>query len=85
MRSYAINKKVANISGKNKKSDGMGELSPVRKTGLGILFLLASVFTLIALIDYDPLNYHVFPPSGDSPILGQIGIIVGRYAFALPP
>ena len=75
--------KVANISSKNKKSDGMGELSPVRRTGFGILCVILSIFTFVALIDYNPSNYHTFPPDGDSPLLGQFGIILGRYAFAV--
>ncbi len=61
----------------------MGELSPVRRTGFGILCVILSIFTFLALIDYNPSNYHTFPPDGDSPLLGQFGIILGRYAFAV--
>ena len=60
----------------------MGQLSPVKRTGWGILFGLFSLITTVAIIDYDPSNYHNFPPDGNSPLLGQVGIIIGRYAFA---
>ncbi len=73
---------MANVSSKSKESSGLSELTPVRKTSLGVIFGSLSLFTLIALIDYDPLNYHSFPPDGKIPLLGQTGIIAARYAFA---
>ena len=73
---------MANESVKNKQGSGLSQLSPVRRTGWGILFGLLSLITLIAIIDYDPSNYHSFPPDGSSPLLGQAGIILGRFAFA---
>ena len=73
---------MANESIKNKQGSGLSQLSPVRRTGWGILFGLLSLITLIAIIDYDPSNYHSFPPDGSSPLLGQAGIILGRFAFA---
>ncbi|MEK9772882.1 MAG: DNA translocase FtsK 4TM domain-containing protein [Opitutae bacterium] len=73
---------MANVTEKGKERSGLTQLSPVRKTGWGIFFSLLSLFVFVALWDYDPSNYHTFPPDGGSPLLGQTGIITGRYAFA---
>ena len=73
---------MANVSQKNKNGSGLARISPVRKPGWGILFALLAIISLIALIDYDPSNYHIFPPEGESPLIGQTGLIIGRYAFA---
>ena len=45
--------------------------------------MLTSFFILVSLIDYDPDNYHVYPPTGSSPLLGQVGIFVARYLFVI--
>ena len=73
---------MANVSQKNKNGSGLARISPVRKPGWGILFALLAIISLIALIDYDPSNYHIFPPEGESPLIGQTGLIIGRYAYA---
>ena len=74
---------MANVTGKSKEKSGLTQLSPVRKTGWGIIFALLCLLFLISLWDYDPSNYHTYPPDGDAPLLGQIGIITARYAFAI--
>lgn len=73
---------MANVSEKNKQGSGLSQLSVPRKTGWAIIFALVSVFILLALIDYDPSNFHSFPPEGTPPLLGKTGNIIARYAFA---
>ena len=41
------------------------------------LFFFA-ILTLVSLIDYDPVNLHTFPPSGDVPIFGRMGLHLAR-------
>ena len=74
---------MANVSGKAGKESGLAQLSPVKRVGWGLCFALLSLFMLISLIDYDPTNYHSYPPEGDAPLLGKAGIEIGRFTFAL--
>ena len=80
---YAIFKRVANVSEKTGKESGLTKLSPVKKGGWGIFLAALGIFILIALFDYDPSNYHVYPPAGEAPLLGKVGIELGRFAFVL--
>ena len=74
---------MANSSENIRPKTGLTPISPVRKTGLGLILAAFSIFSLISLIDYDPSNYHTYPPNGESPLMGQAGVIAGRYMFAL--
>ena len=74
---------MANVSKKKGSESGLAQLSPTKRTGWGILSGLMAVLTFISLIDYDPSNYHVFPQAGDAPMLGQVGIVIARYAYAI--
>lgn len=80
---YAKGNKVANVSSKIRKTNGLTELSPVKRTGWGCLFALLSLFCLVSIVDYDSSNYHTFPPEGSPPLLGQVGILIARYIFVL--
>ena len=42
-----------------------------------------AVIVIIALLNYDPQTYHVYPPEGTSPLLGQLGIFIARHLFGL--
>ena len=74
---------MANVSDKAGKESGLAQLSPVKRVGWGLFFALLSLFILISLLDYDPSNYHAYPPEGDAPLLGKVGIEIGRFTFAL--
>ena len=74
---------MANVSEKAGKESGLAQLSPVKRVGWGLFFALLSLFIFISLLDYDPSNYHAFPPEGDAPLLGKVGIEIGRFMFAL--
>ena len=80
---YAQNIIVANVSAKNKKGSGLSDLSPVQRKGWGVFLAILSLLSLISFIDYNPLNYHNFPPDGPAPILGQAGLLIARYVFAI--
>jgi S-DNA-T family DNA segregation ATPase FtsK/SpoIIIE len=82
-RYYAFFREVANSTKNSKGKGGLTQISPSRKTGLGVCFGIFSIITLVSLADYDPANFHMYPPSGDSPLMGQVGIVLARYTFAL--
>jgi len=62
---------------------GLGNLTPGKKPWLAIVSGIMGVLLLISLIDYNPSNYHSVPPSGSSPLLGKIGVVLARYLFGL--
>ena len=39
--------------------------------------------SLVALINYDPLSYHVHPPVDASPLLGKLGIFLARHLLGI--
>ena len=74
---------MANLTKKTIKESGIAQLSPVKKWGRGVFLAILCIFVLIALMDYDPSNYHEYPPSGDAPLLGVVGLEVARFIFVL--
>lgn len=74
---------MANVSAKNKKGSGLTDLSPVQRKGWGFFLAILSLLSLVSFIDYNPSNYHNFPPDGPAPVLGQVGLLIARYVFAL--
>lgn len=62
---------------------GLGNLTPGKKPWLAIVSGAMGVLLLIALIDYNPSNYHSVPPGGASPLLGKIGVVLARYLYGL--
>jgi S-DNA-T family DNA segregation ATPase FtsK/SpoIIIE len=62
---------------------GLGNLTPGKKPWLAIVSGIMGVLLLISLIDYNPSNYHSVPPSGSSPLLGKIGVVLARYLYGL--
>ena len=67
----------------SKSGKGLGNLTPSKKPWLAIVSGIVGVLLLISLIDYNPSNYHSVPPSGSSPLLGKIGVVLARYLFGL--
>jgi S-DNA-T family DNA segregation ATPase FtsK/SpoIIIE len=82
-RYYAFFREVANSSENSKGKSGLTQISPSRKPGLGIILGIFSIIALVSLLDYDPTNFHTHPPSGDPPLMGQVGVVLARYTFAL--
>ena len=74
---------MANVSAKNKKGSGLTDLSPVQRKGWGFFLAILSLLSLVSFIDYNPSNYHNFPPDGPAPILGQAGLLIARHLFAI--
>jgi len=72
---------VANVSKKTSTESGITQLSPVKNWGWGVFLAILCIFILIALLDYNPSNYHVYPPKGDAPLLGVVGLEVARFIF----
>ena len=62
---------------------GLGNLTPGKKPWLAIISGIMGVLLLISLVDYNPSNYHSVPPTGSSPLLGKIGVVVARYLYGL--
>jgi DNA segregation ATPase FtsK/SpoIIIE, S-DNA-T family len=67
----------------SKSGKGLGNLTPGKKPWLAIVSGIVGVLLLISLIDYNPANYHSVPPSGSSPLLGKIGVVLARYLFGI--
>ena len=71
----------ANTNPKSKV--GVSVLTPSKKIGWGILGVVLTLIVLLSLIDYDPRNFHQYPPGGDAPLLGQVGVYIARHLFSL--
>ena len=65
------------------KNSGISELSPKKRGFIGLISGALAILVLIALINYDPSSYHVYPPADSTPLLGQLGIFVARHLFGL--
>ena len=52
--------------------------TPKRSIVLAIFLAVVAVFSLIALVDYDPQFVHQSPQISDSPVLGKTGVFIGR-------
>ena len=52
--------------------------TPERSIVLAIFLAVVAVFSLIALVDYDPQFVHQSPQISDSPVLGKTGVFIGR-------
>ena len=65
------------------KNGGISELSPKKRGFIGLISGALAILVLIALINYDPSSYHVYPPADSTPLLGQLGIFVARHLFGL--
>ena len=73
---------MAKEPSKTKPKVGLAELTPTKKIGWGVFWSILSSVTLLSLIDYDPQNIHTQPHSGNSPLLGRLGVETGRYLFS---
>lgn len=73
---------VANLSDKGEEKNGLAKRLPAPSKGWGITLALLSFFVALSLLDYDPGNFHTFPPIGEAPLLGKLGVILGRTLFA---
>jgi len=71
--------------GKEKNSDnysnGLGKIAPKKRFWSTMLLIGAAVLSLVSLLDYDPENLHIYPPSGSPPVFGQVGLFIARYLF----
>ena len=72
---------MANSVSKSRK--GLGNVTPGKKPWLAVVSGIMSFLLLISLIDYNPSNYHSVPPTGSSPLLGEIGVGLARSLFGL--
>ena len=66
-----------------KSKVGVSVLTPSKKIGWGVLGVVLTLVVLLSLIDYDPKNFHQYPPGGDAPLLGQVGVYIARHLFTL--
>ena len=62
----------------SKSNLNLSVVSPKRSSYLGVLTAVAAAFTLVALVDYDPLFVHQSPQISDSPVLGKTGVFLAR-------
>ncbi len=71
--------------GKEKTSDnyssGIGQIAPKKRIWTTLLLVGAAVLSLVSLLDYNPDNLHIFPPTGSPPVFGQIGLFLARSLF----
>ena len=72
---------MANSASKSGK--GLGNVTPGKNPWVAVVSGIMSFLLLISLIDYNPSNYHSVPPTGSSPLLGEIGVGLARSLFAL--
>ena len=56
----------------------LNAVTPKRSIVLAIVLAVVAAFSLIALVDYDPLFVHQSPQISDSPVLGKTGVFIGR-------
>jgi len=42
-----------------------------------------ALLVFIAIINYDPSSFHVYPPTDSTPLLGQLGIFIARHLIGL--
>ena len=56
----------------------LNAVTPKRSIVLAIVLAVGAAFSLIALVDYDPLLVHQSPQISDSPVLGKTGVFIGR-------
>lgn len=66
-----------------KSKNGIKEVEPEKRPLLSALLAGFALILFIALLDYEPSNYHSSPPEGSSPLLGRIGVICARTFFSL--
>ena len=67
----------------DKKIPALDKVSPKKKFWYSATFFFAAIFTLGSLIDYDPGNLHTYPPSGDIPIFGRVGLHTSRLLLCI--
>ena len=66
-----------------KKIPALDKVSPKKKFWYSATFFFAAILTLGSLIDYDPGNLHTYPPSGDIPIFGRVGLHTSRLLLCI--
>ena len=67
----------------DKKIPALDKVSPKKKFWYSATLFFAAVLTLGSLIDYDPGNLHTYPPSGDIPIFGRVGLHTSRLLLCI--
>jgi S-DNA-T family DNA segregation ATPase FtsK/SpoIIIE len=67
----------------NKDNSGIYKLSPKKRGLLGLLSGVLAVLVFIAIFNYDPSSFHVYPPTDSTPLLGQLGIFIARHLIGL--
>jgi len=67
----------------DKKIPALDKVSPKKKFWYSATFFFAAILTLGSLIDYDSGNLHTYPPSGDIPIFGRVGLHISRLLLCI--
>jgi len=67
----------------NKDNSGISKISPKKRGLLGLLSGALALLVFIAIINYDPSSFHVYPPTDSTPLLGQLGIFIARHLIGL--
>ena len=62
----------------NKKIPALDKVSPKKNFWYSTAFFFAAILTFGSLVDYDPSNMHTYPPAGDTPIFGSVGLHTSR-------
>ena len=67
----------------DKDDSGISKISPKKRGLLGLLSGALAILVFIAIINYDPSSFHVYPPPDSTPLLGQLGIFIARHLIGL--
>ena len=67
----------------NKKIPALDKVSPKQKFWYSTAFFFVAILTFGSLVDYDPSNIHEYPPVGDTPIFGSVGLHTSRLLLCL--
>ena len=67
----------------DKDNSGISKISPKKRGLLGLLSGALAILVFIAIINYDPSSFHVYPPTDSTPLLGQLGIFIARHLIGL--